>query len=1043
MRDVSYTPSGPARCQGRGPGRSPERGALARRISEFLSVVFLATLGTAMASEAPVDLRGLPFTRFYSFDEIGDVSAGARLAFDPLGRLAVVHQGAFVVLNDTTWLDIASKEASEDPMLQVVDDGDGHFYYGAFRSWGVVDFTSGEKLHTKSLAPASCPDWIAITSFTEIVVTSTGVYFGGWYGVVYWDRTSQENMFFSTVGVTKLFAVADRVFVYSHGHRVQYIDVGSRSLRDVDGSRLAGAFIDQTTSLDQNRTLVATSDQRLMTFDGEQFAAWSNELGDRLKGRVSSLKRLVDGGIAIAVSSEGLYLVSEKGEILSSLTDPDHQRITDLAAHEPGVLWVVTENGVEKVLYRSPVAVFGQRLGLPISWPQVVRWHDRIVVASGGVLYEASSEPTGATAHFQPVAGQPTPKLWGIAANGPRMMVGNAEGVFARNEDGTFTTVLAGVDVARLVMPSPDFCYFVGGTEIGALHWENGRWSECAARVPGVGYPSVVRAAKHSAWIELGGNRVARISFRDGRLRTRVFEKFPWSEARWTNVGVVGDTVVLAGRNSGRLFFDENTESFVDAPPQLRRLLDQVPFWIMRIQEDSEGTLWATYDRGVLTMRRTGDGFSVDTTRFEVIHDRDLNIQLLPGGDVWFSTGLSLYHVDRRYVPEARPRFKPVLGSLSHGRTNEGIAGLTHSLVSPLRFPYSENSLSFRFFAGSYAARRSPGYEFRLNRRPNSWTSLATGSLLTLPNLQEGTYRVDVRLADNQGPLGAPLAIGFEIGPPWFRTWYAYALYGIGAALAAFGLVRWLVHRANVRSAKLETLVRERTGQLEVATEKLNEETRNAATLAERDRLAVEIHDSVQQGLSGLMLQLDATLKLPAITNEVRSRLSVARNMVSFTRHEVQHAVWDMESPLLRTTELGDALKKIADLVTPGAARIDITVTGTPVMLSSSTKHHLLRIAQEAITNAVRHASPAAVNVILAYETDGLSLTVTDDGCGFKPNDVLVRGIGHFGLRGLRERAGKISGLLEIHSAPGEGTVIKIIVPACALASPNHHAIPR
>src|SRR5688572_11690170 len=113
--------------------------------------------------------------------------------------------------------------------------------------------------------------------------------------------------------------------------------------------------------------------------------------------------------------------------------------------------------------------------------------------------------------------------------------------------------------------------------------------------------------------------------------------------------------------------------------------------------------------------------------------------------------------------------------------------------------------------------------------------------------------------------------------------------------------------------------------------QQLNEETRNAATVAERNRLAGEIHDSLQQGLSGLILQLDATLKLPALAPDVRSRLLVARNMVSFTRHEVQHAVWDMESPLLDDAELGTALQKMATLISPGTPWVEIKVSGSSV----------------------------------------------------------------------------------------------------------------
>jgi signal transduction histidine kinase len=272
------------------------------------------------------------------------------------------------------------------------------------------------------------------------------------------------------------------------------------------------------------------------------------------------------------------------------------------------------------------------------------------------------------------------------------------------------------------------------------------------------------------------------------------------------------------------------------------------------------------------------------------------------------------------------------------------------------------------------------------------------------------------------------VSLQFEILPPWHRTWPAYTLYILGGTLAVFGLTRWSVQRAHDRNVALEGIVRERTEQLKTTMQKLNEGARNAATLAERGRLAGEIHDSVQQGLSGLMLQLDATLKLPGIANEVRSRLNVARNMISFTRDEVQHAVWDMESPLLEGTELDEALRKVATLVGSGAARIEISVEGKAFPIPSAIQHHLLRIAQEAITNAVRHAGPTTIRVRLEYRECAVFLSVSDRGAGFAPNDVLEKSPGHFGLRGLRWRATKIGGELEIESSPGNGTTIEVVV---------------
>jgi signal transduction histidine kinase len=227
----------------------------------------------------------------------------------------------------------------------------------------------------------------------------------------------------------------------------------------------------------------------------------------------------------------------------------------------------------------------------------------------------------------------------------------------------------------------------------------------------------------------------------------------------------------------------------------------------------------------------------------------------------------------------------------------------------------------------------------------------------------------------------------------------------------------------------LRRRVAQRTTELRATMEKLQRETQTAATLAERNRLAGEIHDSLEQGFSGLILQLDTTAKKAGCPPEVRAGLTLARNMVAFSRNEVRHAVWDLQSPVLDEGDLGTALKKIVEQLAPETPHTTVSIENTPCPLSSAVEHHLLRIAQEAITNCVKHAEARNLDVVLNYAGDEVILSIRDDGCGFIPGQVLTGGVGHFGLRSLRGRASKIHGTLNITSSPGKGTTVEARVP--------------
>ncbi|MBK9990493.1 MAG: sensor histidine kinase [Verrucomicrobia bacterium] len=743
--------------------------------------------------------------------------------------------------------------------------------------------------------------------------------------------------------------------------------------------------------------------------------------------KITAIERLEGSEIAVAVRKKGLFILSKNGKLLRSLTSPEYEDINDVAAREPGILWISTYRGIEKVYYGSPVSIVDQRINVVGNWPLVVNRGAKTLIAASGQLYEPAATPqTNATITFRPVPGLGSNWAQTIAASGTTLIVGNNQGAFAVKEGQPHEQILHNIEVEKLAMLTPDICLAIGSKQITALRNENGHWVEGFDRIPGYGFAYLTYRAKNSVWIEYGVNRVARISIQAGKLHSQIIENFPWKDPRWVNIGIIDNLVVLTGPLNGRAFFDEDTETFCDAPI-IKSVLQESPYWISRVAQDNTGTIWGSHEQGVVRFIKSENGYTCDRTTMELIRDRHPSVQVVNGSDVWLSTGTVLYHVDSNSQYTKPAEAHPVLASVNDVRTGIQIFGPEQE-ASLCRIPYSQNSLSFRFFAGSYRL-QIPTYEFRMHEKSSNWAVLGSDSLLTLPNLREGSYQFEVRLADSRGPVGIPLTIIFEITPPWYRTWLALFAYITTGAAAIAGLVAWFGYRARLRTTTLEKLVGERTEALRLTMEKLHEETRNAATLEERGRLANEIHDSVQQGLSGLILQLDSTLKFSALDKETRSRIDVARKMVAFTREEVRHALWDMESTLLEHTELGDALNRMSMVVSSGTAQIDIQVSGEPALLTQSTKHHLLRIAQEAMTNAVRYSKAERIRVELACNEDLVSLSVIDNGIGFQIDSAPTYGMGHFGLRSIRTRAGKIGGDLKIHSEPNHGTSVIVTVP--------------
>jgi signal transduction histidine kinase len=169
---------------------------------------------------------------------------------------------------------------------------------------------------------------------------------------------------------------------------------------------------------------------------------------------------------------------------------------------------------------------------------------------------------------------------------------------------------------------------------------------------------------------------------------------------------------------------------------------------------------------------------------------------------------------------------------------------------------------------------------------------------------------------------------------------------------------------------------------------------------------------------------------MPSGAESARAQLDRVRMLVRHGIAEARRYVWDLRSPALDRNDLPTALSETARRLTAETSvEAQVRVSGTFRPLTQLLEDNLLRIGQEAINNAVKHAQAQSIVVSLVFSARRLQLSVRDDGCGFD-NQVIGNGAsGHFGLIGMRERVEQIGGTLSINSANGSGTEIAVDVP--------------
>jgi len=246
--------------------------------------------------------------------------------------------------------------------------------------------------------------------------------------------------------------------------------------------------------------------------------------------------------------------------------------------------------------------------------------------------------------------------------------------------------------------------------------------------------------------------------------------------------------------------------------------------------------------------------------------------------------------------------------------------------------------------------------------------------------------------------------------PSWWSL--NHTLWVLGVTICALLIVMaWIV-----------VLGRRLREQMELIRKKI----RSGAVLQERNRIARELHDNLEQELAGITMQLDLAAdcfqQAPKVAQQA---LETARNMSRHSMVDARRSVWDLRCHLLEEGDLVSALRQTVQPSTPrDDVDVNVRVSGAPVRLPTPIEMNLLRIGQEAVANAIKHGRARVVSAILQYDEDKVRLSVTDDGRGFRLQEATPSG--HFGLLDMRERAHSMGCVLQIESEPDCGTKIAV-----------------
>jgi signal transduction histidine kinase len=436
-----------------------------------------------------------------------------------------------------------------------------------------------------------------------------------------------------------------------------------------------------------------------------------------------------------------------------------------------------------------------------------------------------------------------------------------------------------------------------------------------------------------------------------------------------------------------------------------------LPAVIYGITEDRNGSLWLASDSGVFRVELqnnqvisygVSDGMRVN----ECSGGGHPTIAAEPNGAIWFAT---LKGAAQLLATVPVDRIPPPVVIESVVIDNQTINDHNMPVRGPLEIAPGANRLTINYAALTFTAPQKAVFRYRLENFDKSWQDAGSSRTAFYTNLSPGSYNFRVIARNGDGSwnfTGASLEI--RLKPHFYQTWWFVVLILLAFFAAAYRIYLW-------RLALVQAQV----------------ESRFEAVLQERNRIAREIHDTLAQGFAGVSVQLElVSRKLNTSAEAAREHLDQARMLVRSSLAEARRSIWELRSQSSEIEDLPSRLSKMATQMSgPGQPKIAVQVRGAFRPLPGRTEDEILRIAQEAVTNAIRHAHASEIKIELAFDPSLLRLTVADDGRGFSPSGDTTGVNGHFGLKGMRERADALNAKLNLETAPGAGTKLSVEVP--------------
>jgi len=792
------------------------------------------------------------------------------------------------------------------------------------------------------------------------------------------------------------------------------------------------------TNAEDGALLIATTGAVMRLADGKAEVVYRFPAA-RPGFRVLRMLRDRDGGLWVGPAGRGIVHIHQgRTDVFSQLDGLSGDDIFDFFEDREGNVWVGTINGLDR-FRELPVVTYSRNQGLSeIPWAGLIATREGSVwfATLNGLNRLNQAQVTVYRQHRGSAgvreigdSGLPDEGVGSLFQDSRgRIWVSTLTGIGYMEKNRFIRTAAPGGFVGSLT-EDPSGNLWIANRDLGLFRLSPRNELQ---RIPWAAFrhkdPAVVLAPdplQGGLW--LGFSRGGVAWFRDGQVHSS------YSEADGLGEGRVND-----------LRFDDGGTLWVATEGGLSRLkngriatltnknglpCDAVQWTI----KDAAQSVWLMMPCGLVRVARSeldAWALAADKTARTIgakVFDSSDGLRTLavidkytpraaesPDGKLWFVAADGISVVDPRHLTFNKLPPPVHIEQITADRK-------TYDMSSNLRLPPLIRDLEIDYTALSLVAPEKIGFRVKLEGRDPDWKDVGNDRKAFYNDLPPRNYRFRVMACNNSGVWNeAGASFDFSIAPAYYQT----AWFQASCAAAFLGLL-WALYRYRLHqiaqgfNARLEERVNERT------------------------RIARDLHDTLLQSFQGVVFRFQAVRNmLPRRPEEAMQALDGALERTDQAIAEGRDAIQGLRASTIVTNELADAVRALGDEMshelasqdsthgsTHDSARFHVVVEGPPRDLHPILRDEVYAIAREAVRNAFRHAQARNIEADIRYSGSLLQLRIRDDGKGIDPGIAAEGRAGHYGVAGMRERAKRIGGKLDVWTGTGAGTEIELSVP--------------